>query len=390
MVKNSKNIVKKADWSFILLIFTIITINLIILSSASANIVSGNPYYYLQRQILWVLVGSVVMIITALFDYHRYIKLAIPMYIITILLLIGVLFTNAQNGSHRWYNFGFMDFQPSELAKIIMVIILSIFLSHSKNNTNHISILIKTLALIGLPAILILAEPDLGTALIFGIIFLTLIWLSGINRKVFIAIILIILLVIAAIFIVLYDATDGFTNKLEASSLPNWFPLKPYQMTRLIIFINPYMDPLDSGYHIIQSQIAIGSGGVFGKGYGQGTQVQGNFLPYHHTDFIFSVVGEEFGFVGAAFYIIVYLLLLLKMLSIAVKNSDKLGTLIAGGITALFAFQIFVNIGMTIGIMPITGLALPLLSYGGSSMLTNMLALGLVISVQMYNDNRIF
>ena len=159
---------------------------------------------------------------------------------------------------------------------------------------------------------------------------------------------------------------------------------------RLVIFINPEMDPLDTGYHIIQSQVAIGSGGLWGKGFAQGSQVQGNFLPEHHTDFIFSVVGEEFGLIGAFVLLGVYLVILMRCVKIAFEAADLFGTLIVSGITMMFAFQVFVNIGMTIGIMPITGLPLPFMSYGGTSLMMNMLSLGLVLTINMRKEHILF
>ena len=167
-------------------------------------------------------------------------------------------------------------------------------------------------------------------------------------------------------------------------------PMKTYQLMRLVIFINPYMDPLDTGYHIIQSQVAIGSGGFFGKGFGHGSQVQSNFLPEHHTDFIFSVVGEEFGLLGCLVLLFIFAVIIYRCLTIAFNSSDMFGTLIVSGITMMFTFQVFVNIGMTIGIMPITGLTLPFMSYGGTSMLMTMLAIGLVLSVNIRSQKHIF
>ena len=163
-----------------------------------------------------------------------------------------------------------------------------------------------------------------------------------------------------------------------------------YQLNRLIIFINPDMDPMDEGYQIIQSKVAIGSGGMFGKGYGAGSQVQSNFVPSHHTDFIFSVVGEELGFVGALCVLVLFMLLVLRVMHIAVQSSDLFGSLIVSGIAAMLFFQIFVNIGMTVGIMPITGITLPFFSYGGTSLLINMMAMGLILSVNMRREMKIF
>jgi len=172
--------------------------------------------------------------------------------------------------------------------------------------------------------------------------------------------------------------------------IPSWMPLRAYQLIRLIIFVNPYMDPLDSGYHMIQSEVAIGSGGLWGKGYGQGTQVQGNFLPEHHTDFIFAVVGEELGFIGTSALLLLYMAFLLRILRVAKNASDLLGKIMAVGVAFMFGFQVFVNAGMSIGIMPITGLPFPFLSYGGSSMMLNMMCMGLVFSIAMRSKRELF
>jgi rod shape determining protein RodA len=235
-----------------------------------------------------------------------------------------------------------------------------------------------------------LLEPDLGTAIICGFIMLTLLWLAGANRKLLFLTIFLAILMIAWLYSILATATNGFTEQLNSELLPPWLPLEDYQLLRLVIFINPYMDPLGSGYQIIQSRIAIGAGGLWGRGFGQGSQVQGDFLPEHHTDFIFAVVGEEFGFIGTVGLLLLYLLLLLRGWRIALKAPDLLGSLLVGGIMFMLAFQLFLNIGMTIGLMPITGITLPLLSYGGSSLLFNMAALGLVFSVNLRQKQRFF
>ncbi len=390
MAAKLKTLLKNMDKPLLLLLGLILLGNLVVLSSASANVVAGQPYYYLQRQLVWVAIGLPLLGITALFDYRRLPGLARPLYLLLLMLLVAVLFTTAKNNSHRWFDLGFMDFQPSELAKLGLVLVFAVYLTRRKGKMHRFSTLAQSALLLGLPAGLILIEPDLGTALVLGVLFLAMLWLGGLDQKLFLALVLLVVILAAGLFGLLYQATDGFSQKMADDALPHWLPLKSYQATRLIIFINPYMDPLDSGYHIIQSEIAIGSGGLTGKGYGEGTQVQGNFLPYHHTDFIFSVVGEEFGFLGCAALLLLYFLLLLRLIRIGLHARDQLGALIAGGLTTLLAFQIFVNIGMTVGLTPVTGLPLPLLSYGGSSMLTNMLSFGLLFSIQTRGEQNLF
>ena len=244
------------------------------------------------------------------------------------------------------------------------------------------------MALTFVPMLLVLKEPDLGTALVFGFIMVVMMWLAGIPRKRVLLLLLIVFLLVGVVFADLWFATDGFTHLAEELPLP--LPMRTYQLNRLIIFINPEMDPTDAGYQIIQSKVAIGSGGLLGKGYGEGSQVQNNFLPTHHTDFIYAVVGEELGFIGALFVLLLYVGLLLRAVRIALSAGDLFGSLIVSGIVAMLLFQIYTNIGMTIGLMPITGITLPFFSYGGTSLLINMLAVGLILSVNMRSSVKLF
>lgn len=293
-----------------------------------------------------------------------------------------------QKGAHRWYDLGFMDFQPSELAKVVMIVCFASFLSRKEEEMDRWRNFFLSVAIMGLPMVLILIEPDLGTSLVFIAIFFAMLWVGGFPVKRMLILLLIVVALIAFIFGVLYVATDGWQHIPEELPIP--LPLEPYQFTRLIIFMNPDMDPLNSGYHMIQSMVAIGSGGLWGKGFGNGSQVQGNFLPEHHTDFIFSAIGEEFGLVGCLVILGLYLLLLSRALRIAIRAKDSLGTLIVTGVVTMFTFQILVNVGMTIGIMPVTGLPLPLLSYGGSSMMVNTMALGLIFSINLRDREILF
>jgi len=377
-VSDFKSSVKNIDWLFVSLLSLLLAVNLMILKSASANVVAGDELFLVKRQLIWVGAGFAVMFAAAFFDYTRFQRFFWFIYGGSILLLIGVFFAPEKNNAHRWFDLGFMDLQPSEPAKIALIITLACFFFMRRNKIKHWSTLLISGALTVLPMILIFKQPDLGTALVLFAIFLPMLWMAGVSPKVIVVILLVILVLLLALFIILWGPTAGFTHLPEKADMPAYLPLEPYQLTRLIIFINPHMDPLDAGYHVIQSQKAISSGGLFGKGYGQG-----NFLPEQHSDFIFSVVGEELGFVGAAAVLGLYLLVLLRALQIASKSKDLVGTLIVTGAAAMMAFQILVNVGMTAGVMPVTGIPLPLLSYGGSGMIANMGVLGLVLAVDM-------
>lgn len=374
----------------ILLIFLVflLTCSFITLTSASMNMIEGDPYYYISKQALWVFMGILVAVGVSAFNYQNLYRQSKYLYGFMCLLLLGVLFMPEQKGAHRWYDLGFMDFQPSELAKIITIICFAAFLVAKRDEIKTWKTFFMCFLVVGVPMGLVFIEPDLGSSLVFFAILLVMMWVSGIPRKRMLGLFGILLVIIAFIFWDLYVSTGGFDHMAENLVVP--LPMKTYQLMRLVIFINPYMDPLDTGYHIIQSQVAIGSGGLFGKGFGQGSQVQSNFLPEHHTDFIFSVVGEEFGLIGCLILLLIFGVIIYRCLTIAFNAADMFGTLIVSGITIMFTFQIFVNIGMTIGIMPITGLTLPFMSYGGTSMLMTMLAIGLVLSVNIRSQKHIF
>ena len=386
MMQKIKLKIKNIDWIFLILIGLLLAYNLFILKSASANISGFAPDYHFKKQLTWVGIGFFAMIVVAFFDYKHYSKLSWLMYAFSLGLLVLVMFLPEIEETHRWIDLGFMNLQPSELTKIVLIVSYACFLISRQEKIRRFSTIALSFVYVIVPVGLILIEPDLGTSLVLFAIFIPMLWMAGVSKKVVFGILLVILLAVAAVFGVLYDMTDGYTHKISDSDIPESIPLRAYQLNRLIIFINPYMDPLNSGYHMIQSEVAIGSGGLYGKGYEQGTQVQGNFLPAHHTDFIFSVVGEELGFVGCVSLLAVYMLVLLRAVWIAFRAKDMLGTLIVTGVVAMIIFQVLVNVGMTIGIMPITGLPLPFLSYGGSSMLFNMIALGLVLGVGIHKE----
>lgn len=379
---------KNIDWVFIGLLIVILTVSLIVLKSASANVFQ-DPHYFVKRQLLWVVLGFGLMIFISSFDYAFLRRFGNYIYIVNILLLLAVFAIGQEaKGAQRWISLGFFDLQPSELAKIAIIISFAGFLSKRYGELEKIGDIIPALLFVGLPMLLILKQPDLGTSLVFLAILLGMLWVGGANPKLMIIMIAVILIFALFIFGILYFATDGFQKPPE--DLPVPLPLKPYQLLRLVIFVNPDMDPLGAGYHVIQSQVAIGSGGFWGKGYENGSQVQGNFLPEHHTDFIFSTVGEELGFVGGIIILFLYFLLFWRMIYIAREARDIFGTLIVIGVVTMLAFQVLVNAGMAMGIMPVTGIPLPFLTYGGSGMLSNMIGMGFVLSVNLHKQQLLF
>ncbi|ATW25490.1 rod shape-determining protein RodA [Candidatus Formimonas warabiya] len=381
-------LLKNIDWIFLGLLVTIMLISLTVLKSASANVFQ-DQYYFVKKQLLWIFVGFCVMVFVAVFDYSFFKRIGNYLYIFNLILLVSVFIMGYEaKGAQRWISLGFFDLQPSEFAKIAIIVSFACLLAKRQGYLERFQDIIPCLLFIGIPMGLILKQPDLGTSLVFLAIMFGMLWVGGANPKIILIMVAGIFLVAALIFGVLFFATDGFQKPPEELPIP--LPLKSYQLMRLIIFVNPNMDPLGAGYHVIQSQVAIGSGGFWGKGYRQGSQVQGNFLPEHHTDFIFSTVGEELGFVGSCLILLIYFFLLWRMILIAKDARDTFGTLIVVGVASMLAFQILVNVGMTIGIMPVTGIPLPFLTYGGSGMLTNMISMGLVLSVNLRKQQLLF
>ena len=316
------------------------------------------------KQIYWILYGLVVMLITLLADYRKFRRYAYLIYGLTILALVYVLFFGTvTSGSRRWIDIGPLTIQVSEFAKFALIIMLAKLFDSRKKMQNQYQIkdLVVPALLTGLIGTLIAAQPDLGTAMMIFFIFL---------------------LFLTAIEIDVRTLLTLFLGGLLSAPLL-WFQLKDYQKTRVLTLFNPEMDPLGAGYHSIQSKIAIGSGGFWGKGLLAGTQSRLNFLPEKHTDFIFSVFAEETGFIGVAILLSLYLFIILRGLNIAYRAADRFGLFLAVGIIGSISFYTIFNIGMTIGLFPITGIPLPLLSYGGSSLITNFFAIGLLLNIGM-------
>ncbi len=359
-----KKLLRHLDYYSIVIIFALVGLSLVIISSATHVTDTGN-YAFIQRQVIWFMIGLVAMVAVLWVDYNTLGSLAYYIYIGSILFLLLVKIPGigtVRNGARSWIDLGFADIQPSEFAKIAVIISFAKLLEQRDNKLESIKDLLLPLLFVGLPIVLVLTEPDLGGALVFVAIFAGMVFAGGISYRLI---------------------AWGSMAAIMAVPLAWFFVLEPHQKTRLLVFFNPDLDPLGGGYHVIQSKIAIGSGGFLGKGLFEGTQNKLNFLPEQHTDFIFSVLGEELGFIGALVLVGLMFIMLLRVLDAARQAKDRYGALLATGVLSMLTFQIFENIGMTIGLMPVTGITLPFISYGGSSLLVNMIAMGLVLNVGM-------
>jgi len=358
-----RRLIKNFDWLLFLIVLILALISILNMYSATQAPVSKFGMKIFKRHICWYAIGFFVFFFMILIDYNFFKKWAFHIYLSSIFLLALVLvWGKITSGSQRWFKIGFISFQPSEFAKLSIAIIVSYFLSEMPVKKSYgIEDLWKIFLIIIIPCLLILKEPDLGTALIILISSGTVLLFAGINRRSLLIIISSILIIVPIL----------------------WMNLKSYQKRRIITFLNPNADPLGAGYHITQSKIAIGSGMMRGKGFLKGTQSKLHFLPEKHTDFIFSVFAEENGFVGSMFLISLYLALVLRGFDTAKKAKDKFGAYLAISITFLIFWQVFVNIGMVTGILPVVGTPLLFMSYGGSSLVFTMASVGILISIRM-------
>jgi rod shape determining protein RodA len=353
------------DFDWVLLGFVLVLSVISVLEIKSATL-QTKFHGFDHKQIGFLAVGLVLMFLISLIDYHRLIDIVHWAYGIGVFSLVAVkLFGSKVLGARRWINLGHgVHFQPSEWVKLILIVATARYfwgLAGKELNWTDIG---KAFALVGIPMALVLIQPDLGTALTYFPILVIGLFLGGIRIKQ-IALILVALALIGGI------------------AWKSGKRLKPYQQARINAFINPDSDPKGSGYQIRQSLIAVGSGGIWGKGANKGTQTQGDFLPIPYTDFIFAAFCEEHGFVGAVGVLLLYFLILMRLIQNAQTASDLPGSYIIMGVVAIIVFQIAVNIGMVVGLMPVTGIPLPLLSYGGSSVLFTFLALGIVMNIRM-------
>ncbi|MFO0754612.1 MAG: rod shape-determining protein RodA [Thermodesulfovibrionales bacterium] len=364
MLRINRRLSKNFDWITLVLITSLSCIGILTIYSATRPLGGGEHSDFYLRQILWLHISVVALFAMVFFDYKWLSRLSYPLYALGLFLLVFVLFAGRTSmGAQRWLNLGFFAFQPSEFFRILFILGFSAYLTNGQPIQNGMSA--KAIVLFALlPLALLIKQPDLGTAILLFSLFVALTVVKGISRK------------IIAIVLVIGLISVPFVGHIF------WGGLKDYQKNRLIAFMDPEVDPAGIGYHITQSKISIGSGGIAGKGYLKGTQGPLRFLPEKHTDFIFAVFAEEWGFLGCAVLLFIYALLFLRGLDTAYKAKDEFGRLVAVGVTAMFFVYFCVNIGMTLGMMPVVGVPLPFVSYGGTALLSNYLAAGILMNIR--------
>lgn len=351
------------DWILAGLVVTVCLLGILNIYSATTPYkIIGSAYYV--KQFYWLLVGITVSLLVCSLDYHLLEDLSYWFYGLLLLLLVAVLVVGRSSmGATRWLNLGLFNVQPSELMKIVIIITFARFFNnyHTIGGLTVKDVLFP-LGILVLPAALIMKQPDLGTAVLVVLIALSMTFYVGLRWTT----------VVTFVCITIPMVWIGWSNFL-----------RPYQKNRVLDFINPERSRLGSGYHIIQSKIAVGSGGIAGKGFVKGTQSQLRFLPEQHTDFAFSVFAEEWGFIGCLVLMILYLSLVLWGLNIARRCNDRFGALLAVGVTAMLFWHIVINMGMVIGLFPVVGVPMPFFSYGGTSMITSMVGIGLLQNISM-------
>jgi len=362
-VRFDRRLILNFDWTLLVLVLMICAIGVLNIFSASYSFsgAKANPFYI--KQIHWIMIGLFCMSVAFCIDYRLISQYAYILHGIAVFSLLIVFFYGyATHGSQRWISVGSFSLQPSEMVKLTLILALAkYFDEHKLDQGYYLRELGIPLLLLLVPFILILEQPDLGTGLILLIVSASLFLFVGVRLK-----------------------SLAYVASLVLLMMPvGWYFMKEYQRERVLTFLNPERDPLGSGYHIIQSMIAVGSGGFLGKGFLKGTQTQLQFLPEQQTDFVFSVFAEEWGFIGGASLIILFASLLLWSLKIALHSRDFLGTLIAFGLAALLFWEVFINIGMVLGMMPVVGIPLPFLSYGGSAIVSLLTCIGLLLNVSM-------
>ena len=364
-----KKMLKSIEWGILVCTLLLIVIGLVALFSATQNL----DYEELKKQALWLVVSIPIVICVIAIDYNCYCKISPILYGISILLLIAVLFTEAINGATSWFTIGPFSFQPAEFAKIAVILFIANIMvklqKKEKDEINRIWKLGLIILALAVPVVIIIKQPDYGTALAFLVALIFMLFVAGIRKRyILIATLLIVILVPLAYFFILPD----------------------HAKSRIDVYLNPDLDPRGAGYNIIQSKLAIGAGQAFGMGILKGNQTQLGYLYPKTTDFIFAVIGEEMGFIGGATIIVLYIALLIQSTKVAKTAKDDVGSYVAAGITGIFFFHMLENIGMTMGLLPITGIPLPFVSYGGSSLLTNLILIAILLNISGRRQRTLF
>lgn len=351
---------RQFDWILMLCMLSLVGLGILVIYSATYQTVMAELYI---RQLQWLGFAIIVLFIILQIDYHVLTDFSLLFYLFSLALLVAVLlFGKRISGAKSWFSFGYFNFQPSEIVKITSILLLARYLSSESKQTLVFKDFLMAGLIMGVPMFLIILQPDMGTTITFLVPLILMMFLAGMKYK------LILLTVLSGI-----------------AALPIfWRFLKPYQRNRILTFVDPTIDPLGSGYQIIQSKIAVGSGRITGKGlFSKETQAYLDYIPEKQTDFIFSIHAEDFGLIGVLIALALYFLLLYRMLQAAMTARDKVGTFVIMGIMSIFFFHVVVNIGMVLGLMPITGLPLPLMSYGGSSLMSTIIGIGIIINIRM-------
>ncbi len=362
----NKRQLKSIEWSILICTVILITIGSFALYSATI----ASDFEDLKKQLIWVVVSIPVLILVMIIDYRTIAKISIVYYIASIILLITVLLTSAINGATSWFNIGGASIQPAEFAKIAVVLFLANVMSKmSRNEINKPLKLAMIIGIVLVPVILIILQPDYGTAMAYIIATIVMLYVAGIKKRYIIASVLLLVIGIPLLY---------------------FFVLPEHARLRIDVYLNPYLDPRGAGYNIIQSKLAIGAGRLVGQGWLNGTQTHLGFLYPKTTDFIFAVIGEEMGFIACVTIIILFITLITRAINVAKTARDDLGSYIAAGIVGILIFHVLENIGMTMGLLPITGVPLPFVSYGGSSMLTNIIGIGLLLNISARRQKSIF
>jgi rod shape determining protein RodA len=350
----------KFDWIMMFTVVFLIGVGLLSLYSISLGDSQQEGMDVFSKQLIFVVIGIGVLVFFACTDYHYLRSYCTAIYFFSLILLIAVLIWGSTvRGTVGWLEIGAFHIQPVEIAKLALIVFLASFIAQKKMELSEIFRFFASFVMTGIMVFLVLRQPDFGSAMVLAAIWAGMLLISGMSRKTF-------LILIAVIFII-----SSFT----------WMVLADYQKDRLVSLLKPEIDPQGSGYNLIQARVAVGSGGLTGKGIGHGSQSQLNFLPEKHNDFIFAVIAEELGLLGAIFVILLFAVLFFRMRVAALSAPDNFGYLLVTGILVMFFVQTLINIGMNIGLVPITGLSLPLLSYGGSFLLVTFACLGIVLSV---------
>lgn len=364
-----KKTLKNIEWSILICTLLLIAIGLVALYSATLN----TEFEEFKKQLIWLAISIPILIVSIVVNYEFMAKISPVLYGISIILLIAVLFTEPISGATSWFNVGSFSLQPSEFAKIVVVLLYALVVSKiqkkGKDEISRPTRLLLSLLVVIVPVLLIVKQPDYGTAMAFMFAVVAILFVAGIKKRYIFTSILLVLIALPLLY---------------------FFVLPDHAKTRIDVFLNPESDPRGAGYNILQSKLAIGAGEMFGMGLTKGNQTQLGFLYPKTTDFIFSVIGEELGFVVAASVIVLYVLLITKSIYVAKTAKDDLGSYIVAGIVGILIFHMTENIGMTMGLLPITGVPLPFVSYGGSSLLTNLILIGILLNISGRRKKAIF